>query len=93
METFKDYAQQYLEESEYEKARSTFTSERSKVNNLLKTFGKQPVKDIKQSAIRGWKLKAHKRFKNKTINEHFLLYKRIFLKAKIDYNKYHNKGN
>ena len=81
METFQDYAQQYLEESEYEKALSTFRSERSKVNNLLKTFGKLPIKQIPQSAVRGWKIKAHKRFKNKTINEHFTILRSIFATA------------
>tara|TARA_B110000879_G_scaffold179696_1_gene235804 strand:- start:1521 stop:2654 length:1134 start_codon:yes stop_codon:yes gene_type:complete len=84
VETFKDYAQQYLAESEYEKAHSTFISERSKVNNLIKVFGKRAIETINQSAIKSWRIKAHKKFSNKTINEHLTVLRSTFSSALAD---------
>lgn len=76
--TFADYAEQYLEECRYEKANSTFVSEKSKMKNLKKVFGKRLIADITQSDIKRWKIKVHKKFSNKTINEHFIILRSVF---------------
>jgi integrase len=84
VETFKDYAEQDLAVSEYEKAHSTFKSERSKVKNLINVFGKLPIEKINHSAIKAWRIKAHKKFSNKTINEHMIILRSIFASALAD---------
>lgn len=84
MEKFNDYAKQYLAESAFEKAHSTYVSERSKVKNLVKTFGKKQIRSISQSDIKRWKIKVHRRFSNKTINEHFTIFRAIFACALSD---------
>ncbi|MFT5717179.1 MAG: integrase [Oleiphilaceae bacterium] len=84
METFNDYAKQYLAESAFEKAHSTYVSERSKVKNLVSFFGKKQVRSISQSDIKRWKIKVHRRFSNKTINEHFTILRAIFACALSD---------
>lgn len=78
MEKFNDYAKQYLAESAFEKAYSTYVSECSKVKNLVKFFGKKQIRSISQSDIKRWKIKVHRRFSNKTINEHFTILRAIF---------------
>jgi len=84
METFKDYAELYRAESEIEKALSTYRSECSKIKNLIKVFGKLPIESIKNSAIKSWKLKVHKKFSNKTINDHLAILRAIFACAEAD---------
>lgn len=78
MKKFNDYAKQYLAESAFEKAHSTYVSERSKVKNLVSFFGKKQIRSISQSDIKRWKIKVHRRFSNKTINEHFTILRAIF---------------
>jgi len=81
---FAFYAAQYLEERQYEVAPSTFVSEKSKVGNLVKYFGKREIAAIRQSDIKAWKVKVHKRFANKTINEHFTVLRALFRGAVCD---------
>ncbi len=84
MEKFNDYAQQYLAESKFDKAHSTYVSECSKVKNLVNFFGKKKIRSINQSDIKKWKIKNHRRFSNKTINEHFSILRAIFACALSD---------
>jgi integrase len=78
MNTFKDYAQLFLDDSKSENAHSSFVSNRSKVNNLLKTFGKRKISSIKHSEIKIWKRKVSKKLSNKTINDHYSILRKIF---------------
>lgn len=84
MEKFNDYAKQYLAESKFDKAHSTYVSECSKVKNLVSFFGKKQIRSISQSDIKRWKIKVHRRFSNKTINEHFTILRAIFSCALSD---------
>lgn len=81
MNTFNDYAQFYLDESNSEHAFSSYVSNRSKVKNLVKAFGKREISGIKHSEIRGWKRKADKKLSNKSINDHFSILRKIFKTA------------
>jgi integrase len=83
MNTFNDYAQFYLDESKSEHAHSSYVSNRSKVKNLVKVFGKRKISDIKHSEIKNWKRKAKKK-SNKTINDHFSILRAIFKTALND---------
>jgi len=80
MNTFNDYAQFYLDENESENAYSSFVSNKSKVKNLVKVFGKREISDIKHSEIKNWKRKV-KKLSNKTINDHFSILRKIFKTA------------
>ncbi|MCW8329077.1 site-specific integrase [Photobacterium sp. SDRW27] len=82
--TFADYAAQYLAERQFEVAPSTLKSVKSKVKNLVRHFGNRPIETIRQSDIKAWKIKAHKKFANKTINEHFTVLRAIFSSAQCD---------
>ncbi|PSU27863.1 tyrosine-type recombinase/integrase [Photobacterium lutimaris] len=82
--TFADYAAQYLAERQFEVAPSTLKSVKSKVKNLVRRFGNRPIAAIRQSDIKAWKIKAHKKFANKTINEHFTVLRAIFSSAQCD---------
>ncbi|PSW06774.1 tyrosine-type recombinase/integrase [Photobacterium lipolyticum] len=82
--TFTDYSAQYLAERQFEVAPSTLKSVKSKVKNLVRHFGKRPIETIRQSDIKSWKIKAHKKFANKTINEHFTVLRAIFCSAQCD---------
>ncbi len=83
MNTFNDYSQFYLDESKSEHAHSSYVSNRSKVKNLVKVFGKRKISDIKHSEIKNWKRKAKKK-SNKTINDHFSILRAIFKTALND---------
>ncbi len=78
MNTFKDYAQIYLDESKFEHAHSSFISNKAKVKRLEKSFGKRDISNIKHSDILGWKRKAHKQLNNKTINDLLSILRAIF---------------
>jgi integrase len=78
---FKEYTHEYLEECKSEHAYSGFVSKRSKANNLLKAFGKRNIDDIKHSDIKKWQRKVSKKMANKTINDHFSIFRGIFLLA------------
>jgi len=80
MNTFNDYAQFYLDESKSEHAFSSYVSNKSKVKNLVKAFGKRDISDIKHSEIKNWKRKV-KKLSNKTINDHFSIMRAIFKTA------------
>lgn len=75
---FTAYATQYLSECRFEKAHSTFMSEKSKVKKLEKVFGKRLISEIRQSDIKNWKIKSHQKYSNKTMNEHFTILRSIF---------------
>lgn len=75
--TFGDYTKRYLSECQYEMAPSTFKSLNSKVNNLNRFFGKRDISTIRQSDIKAWKVKVHKKLSNKTINEHFTILRAV----------------
>jgi integrase len=78
MNIFNYYAQLYKDDSKSEHAHSSFVSNRSKVNNLLKTFGKREISTIKHSEIKIWKRKVSKKLSNKTINDHYSILRKIF---------------
>ncbi|AOW75555.1 hypothetical protein A3Q34_00850 [Colwellia sp. PAMC 20917] len=78
MNTFKDYAQIYLDESRCEHAYSSYISNRAKVNRLIKKFGKREISSIKHSEIKVWRGKIHKKLNNKTINDHLSILRTIF---------------
>jgi integrase len=84
MNTFKDYAQIYLDESKFEHAHSSFISNRAKVKKLVKAFGKRDISSIKHSEIKIWRGKAHKNLNNKTINDHLSILRTIFTIAEND---------
>jgi integrase len=84
MNTFNDYSQFYSEDSKSEHAHSSYVSNRSKVKNLVKAFGKREISDIKHSEIKGWKRKVDNKLSNKSINDHFSILRKIFKIAMND---------
>ncbi len=84
MNTFKDYAQLYLDECKFEHAHSSYISNRAKVNRLIKAFGKREISSIKHSQIKTWRGKVHKILNNKTINDHLSILRTIFAIAVND---------
>ncbi len=81
MNTFNDYAQLYLVNSKYKHAHSSYMSNRSKVNNLLKAFGDRYIVEIKHSEINSWNFEISEKLSNKTINDHFSILRKIFRTA------------
>jgi len=84
MNTFNDYAQLYSEDSKSEHAHSSYVSNRSKIKNLVKAFGKREISDIKHSEIKVWKRKVDNKLSNKSINDHFSILRKIFKIAMND---------
>ena len=84
IKTINNYLDNYLSERCYTVSPSTLKSEISKVKNLSRHFGKQRVDAVTHSDIRQLMLKWHRRFKNKTINDHLTILRAIFYRAKLD---------
>ena len=84
MNTFKYFTIDYLENYKDDHAHSGYISKCSKANNLIKEFGKRDIGDIKHSDIKKWKRKVSKKMANKTINDHYSIFRGVFLLAYND---------
>ncbi|WP_084885885.1 site-specific integrase [Vibrio sp. qd031] len=78
---FKELTEQYLENTRYTLAPSNYRSQKSRVNNLNKVFGKKNISAIKDEDIAAWITKQHQFWSNKTINEHLTVFRAVFTKA------------
>jgi len=84
MKTLNYYIQQYLANSKFKHAHSSFMSNRSKANNIKMAFGDRDIADIIHSEIETWVVEISEKLSNKTINDHLSIFRKIFRTAVND---------
>lgn len=77
-ETIKKYIENYLNERVHTVAPSTLRSEKSKCKNIIRVFKKTLIIEVTHSQLRQVMSTWHKRFSNKSINEHLTILRAIF---------------
>lgn len=82
--TVKDYIDAYLIERKYCAAPSTLASDLSRAKNINEALGEFPINAVSHTQINMLLVSWHERFRNKTINEHLTILRRISLKAVRD---------